>query len=792
MIRLWFSGWLLLVASATLPASGAEAGRRAISQILTDQQRRVAMALAQGDGRSQVIARLELAAIYQELGHYCSATEELEPAWAIAEQTQDPRLMLRARLALGALDVRARRLARAQTLLDEALPEARALGDRAAEARILAALATLALSREPSSQESAPPTSRAFKLPIGTPPRLVLEEGRARFREAAGAARAAGDVALQAGILLDAARAFLVRADTNVAYESASEAYDLLLGRDEALATPSLLVACGRVFAALGTGATNGDARLIGKASEACEEGMRRAASEDWRTRSYGWGCLGAIRLQHRDFAGAMELTLRALDAARMAELDEARFAWTWQAARIQRQAGASLAAEETYQQAVDLLQPLRGDFRSVQVPWGGGPLVVDTVERIYYERTDLLLRRAREAATPELRQSSLTEARRNLELWRASQLDDYYLEEECAGLIRAKEDSLSRVSPGTAVIYLVPLEDRTELLIRLPSGLHSVAVEVPGIAVKDAARELRGRLVNREAADKPSASRHLYDWLVRPLLPGLIKERVHTLVFVPDSDLAEIPPAAFLGSEGYLVEKFALAVSPGLSLMKAEPLRREGLRPLLCGVSKAIGGFSGLPGARDELLAIQELTRSRLCLLDEMFTTNAFARELQRGRYSVVHIASHGHFGGDANQTYLLTAGGGLLTMDLLEQLILPRMLSPRPIELLVLSACETAAGDRRAAFGLAGVAVKSGARTAVASLWQVHDASTGELMVEFYRELHNNPRQSRAQALQQAQRHLLRDERYRDPFFWAPFIMVGQWDDSPPASVHESLGSP
>jgi CHAT domain-containing protein len=93
-----------------------------------------------------------------------------------------------------------------------------------------------------------------------------------------------------------------------------------------------------------------------------------------------------------------------------------------------------------------------------------------------------------------------------------------------------------------------------------------------------------------------------------------------------------------------------------------------------------------------------------------------------------------------------------------------------------MVLSACDTAEGDERAALGLAGVAVKAGARSVMASLWSVNDASTAKLVPLFFVNL-KNPNLSKAQALQQAQQLLLTDVGYQHPFYWAAFVLIGNW---------------
>jgi CHAT domain-containing protein len=111
------------------------------------------------------------------------------------------------------------------------------------------------------------------------------------------------------------------------------------------------------------------------------------------------------------------------------------------------------------------------------------------------------------------------------------------------------------------------------------------------------------------------------------------------------------------------------------------------------------------------------------------------------------------------------------------LEALIRPSQYRGKPVELLVLSACQTASGDDRAALGLAGVAVKAGARSVLASLWFVNDQSTAALISELYRQLRESPSVSKARALQAAQIKMLNDRRYRHPCYWAPYLIIGNW---------------
>jgi CHAT domain-containing protein len=94
-----------------------------------------------------------------------------------------------------------------------------------------------------------------------------------------------------------------------------------------------------------------------------------------------------------------------------------------------------------------------------------------------------------------------------------------------------------------------------------------------------------------------------------------------------------------------------------------------------------------------------------------------------------------------------------------------------------LTLSACQTAAGDDRAALGLAGVAIKAGARAALATLWSISDDAAAALVSEFYRQLAQQPRPSKAEALRQAQLMVKADPRFPQPAYWAPFLIIGNW---------------
>ena len=115
-------------------------------------------------------------------------------------------------------------------------------------------------------------------------------------------------------------------------------------------------------------------------------------------------------------------------------------------------------------------------------------------------------------------------------------------------------------------------------------------------------------------------------------------------------------------------------------------------------------------------------------------------------------------------------------LNMDGIEQLIGLSRFRNNPVELLTLSACQTAAGDDRAALGLAGIAIKAGARSAVATLWFINDQAASTLVTEFYSQLKEGTI-TKAQAIKNAQVHLIKNTPYQHPYFWSPFLLIGNW---------------
>jgi CHAT domain-containing protein len=267
-------------------------------------------------------------------------------------------------------------------------------------------------------------------------------------------------------------------------------------------------------------------------------------------------------------------------------------------------------------------------------------------------------------------------------------------------------------------------------------------------------------------------SAEQLYRWLIEPIEASLAAAGIDTLVFVPDGTLRTIPFAALHDGEGFLIERFAVATTMGLTISTAEPLEPDGARFLMAGISQARDGFQSLDQVPEELGALHEIYGGTL-LLDEQFRIERFEEEIVEGRPQVVHLATHAVFGDEPNSSFLL-AYDGRISLSRLSELIRATRFRDDPLELLTLSACETALGDEQAALGLTGVAIRSGARSAIGSLWRVPDRGTASLMTKFYRSL-GRPGMTKAKALQEAQNAMIADREH--PFQWSAFLLVSNW---------------
>ncbi|MGB3652803.1 MAG: CHAT domain-containing protein, partial [Rivularia sp. (in: cyanobacteria)] len=208
----------------------------------------------------------------------------------------------------------------------------------------------------------------------------------------------------------------------------------------------------------------------------------------------------------------------------------------------------------------------------------------------------------------------------------------------------------------------------------------------------------------------------------------------------------------------------------------------RQNLQVLALGLSQAanVNGkpFPALDYVKEEIDGIKQQIPGKK-LLDEEFTRDNLEKELKQEVYPIIHLATHGSFGTDPENTFIVTGNNQKLTFNELDRLIRRITSNREPLELLTLTACETAVGNNRSALGLAGVAIQAGAKSAVASLWAINDNATAEFATDFYAQLLSDSK-SKAKALQAVQIEFIKGEKgsnYIHPAFWSAFVLIGNW---------------
>ncbi|NEP01406.1 MAG: CHAT domain-containing protein [Symploca sp. SIO2E9] len=509
---------------------------------------------------------------------------------------------------------------------------------------------------------------------------------------------------------------------------------------------------------------------------------------KDQRGESYALGQLGILYEKTQQLEAAQELIEKALLIAQSINAPEIAYNWQWQLGKLLQAQGETKSAIAAYTSAVSTLESLRSDIVSIN------PDVQfsfrESVEPIYRELVGLLLQSQGSQSNGE----NLEQALKVIESLQQAELVNFF-REDC---LDSTPVQIDEVDKRAVVLYPIVLKDRLEVVVSLPnSTLRHYATFLPQTEVEEVFTRLQQEIAPeiadfnrgseslttfwRPRSEAPPAEEYLnlaqkvYDWLIRPLEQDLSASEAETLVFVLDGPLLNLPMAVLHDGQQFLVEKYAIALTPGLQLLDPKPLPRGKLTALKAGITEAREDFPPLPFVERELEQIKLQLPGEL-LLDREFTSATIARKIGSVPFPVVHLATHGQFSSNAQETFILT-WDQRLNIDQLRNLLRSREESvSEAIELLVLSACQTATGDKRAALGLAGVAVRAGARSTLATLWLVDDRATAELMIRFYREL-TDTRISKAEALRRAQVALLKDKYYQHPRLWAPFVLVGNW---------------
>jgi CHAT domain-containing protein len=451
------------------------------------------------------------------------------------------------------------------------------------------------------------------------------------------------------------------------------------------------------------------------------------------------------------------------LNIAQSINAPEISYLWAWQLGKIERARGNKQNAIAYYNQAIILLNSLSQDLASI-----GGNLQSsfhNTVEPVYRETVALLL-----DASPS--QENLIQARDTIESLQLEELQNFFRE----ACLKGKSVPIDSVDNHAAALYPIILRDRLALILSLPQQpLQYYSLAIPQEQLEATIEQLRQTIVIRSRRDFYQPASELYNWLIAPIAQELKTHQIKTIVFVPDGALRNIPLAALYNGKNYLVEDYNLVLNPGLQLLNPRSLKDIKLKTLVIGLTEERDNFAALEYVDLEIARIQEQVQSAV-LLNENFTAQALQEKIIFSDYPIIHIATHGQFSSSLKHTFLL-AWDDRIGFDRLNQILQGRTgAQQQAIELLVLSACETAAGDKWAALGLAEIAIRAGAKSTIATLWSINDKATAQLMGTLYQKM-TTQSVGKAEALHQAQSSLLHDPQYKHPFYWAAYTLIGNW---------------
>jgi CHAT domain-containing protein len=506
----------------------------------------------------------------------------------------------------------------------------------------------------------------------------------------------------------------------------------------------------------------------------------------DRRSQAYVQLLLGQLAKQTGNTQVALATTDQGILQAKMIYAPEILYRLQYQRGQLLEKNGDRTAAIAAYEMAVKNLSEIRNDANSI------------LAETFFSFQQDInpvhrdLIRLLLETSGSKPSEATLRKAIELIDTLQVTELNNF-LGADCFQASKVNLEDI-QATQQTAILYPIILSDRLAMITSLPGQKRSLMFHsspVNQATLKSTVQELRTSLADRidlEAYKTPAQK--VSNWMIPPEVEAALKRsQTKTLVFVLDGFLRNVPMAALWNGNQFLIETYSIAVTPGLQLSDPKPLENRAIAALAFGLTTggkiqlpngATREFSQLPAVTTEISNIQTAIPNTQSFLDRTFTEQQFRESLQRNPAPIVHLATHGEFSSDRDLTFLLISDSQgkptTLSIEELTTAINRDRRNRSPLELLILSACNTAEGDDRAALGLAGMALRSGARSTIASLWAADDQATSVLMQQLYQQLVTQ-KLTRSQSLQQAQITMLKNPEYNHPYYWSSFILVGNW---------------
>lgn len=508
------------------------------------------------------------------------------------------------------------------------------------------------------------------------------------------------------------------------------------------------------------------------------------------RVESFALGAIGHFYECLGRTKEALTLTQKAILVANQdLNTKDGLYLLEWQKGRIFQAQGQFNLAVNAYQNAYNTLENIRSDLltteKDVQLDFR------DSIEPIYRQLAQLKLQLADSQSLSSIQQKqALKEVLKIIDHLRLAELQNY-LGNDCFLRIDAPVSQPISAFTQTAIINYLMFQEKTAIIITLPDEsikIHWINQNKANIIENIA--QFRQNLLDGflTLGDyDTSLSETLYSQIIRPFETDLQEYDIKNLVFIQDSPFRPIPMAALHDGKQFLIEKYAVSTTPSLSLTFLQKRTLSDNKTLILGVTEEsqIDGqnFPSLDNIPLEIATISQQFPNHQALVNQQFNPQTLTQTLDNADYSIIHIATHAQFGTIPDDSFLVAGNNDKITLKSLENTLRLLESGSNSVELLTLTACETAEGDERSALGLAGVAIQAGVQSAIASLWPVSDQSTLQLILAFYDNLINSG-VNKAEALREAQIQLIQaqsnpdiNNQYSHPVYWSSFILIGNW---------------
>ncbi|MHC5854394.1 CHAT domain-containing protein [Nostoc sp.] len=482
---------------------------------------------------------------------------------------------------------------------------------------------------------------------------------------------------------------------------------------------------------------------------------------------SFCWGILGKL-----DPNQSQAYFEQALGFAQSIQAWDVAYQWQQELGDLYSQHGNYKEACDFYEAAITNLNQVRTNLLSSNPDTQF--FFYEKVEPVYRNYIRLL------AADPSARLEKIIQVNGHLQL---EQLKNFL---QCGKLNLVPLNSLQELSSTTAIIHIIDLNSTIEVIVQSHDrSLHHNSVDAK--LVRSHVNNLLDIVQSvKFYSDNQSEiilhSQKVYDFLIKPIKTYLPSSG--TLVFALDTSLQSLPIDLLYDGKEHLTKQYSFAQTVGYKIQVPKSLSKNQPAALIAGLSKkspsftdenAPKGLKPLPGVAIEVADIKTQIPNSKVLLDEKFTSLQFHRELSKDDFPIIHISTHGQFSSNSEKTLFLAYDKVINILDFNNFIKDQAQSNENAIELLVLSACQTAKGNKRSALGIAGVAAQAGAQSIIASLWLADESSTAILMQEFYKGLKNG--MTKAEALRQAKLSLSSNPKYVHPYFWSGFVLVGGW---------------